>query len=74
MGHVLERVLARFPDADPSSVRSLVEQEHHQYDGRPIREFVPVLVEREVNHVLQVARQRGPSELPPAPVKNLVPQ
>ncbi len=61
MGHVLERVLARFPDADPASIRSLVEQEHHQYDGRPIREFVPVLVEREVTHTLQLARQRVPA-------------
>jgi hypothetical protein len=30
---------------------------HHQFDGRPIRDFIPVLVEREVvDHLSSVRR------------------
>ncbi len=57
MGSVIERVRARFPDAEPEKVRMIVEQVHHEYDGRPIREFVPVLVEREVTNTLRLARR-----------------
>jgi hypothetical protein len=53
MGQVAERVLARFPDATPEQISMIVEQVHHEYDGRPIREFVPVLVEREVISTLR---------------------
>ena len=64
MGQVAERVLARFPDAEPEQISMIVEQAHHEYDGRPIREFVPVLVEREVIDTLRQARQRQPAYSP----------
>ena len=54
MGDVVERVRTRFPDARPEQIRSMVELVHHEYEGRPIREFVPVLVEREVVETLRV--------------------
>ena len=54
MGQVAERVRARFPDTAPEHISSMVEQLHRQYDGRPIREFVPVLVEREVIEKLRL--------------------
>ena len=57
MGQVMERVGTRFPEAGPAEIRKIVEQVHHQYDGRPIREFVPVLVEREVTETFHLARQ-----------------
>jgi hypothetical protein len=62
MGQVMARVGTRFPEAGPAEIRKVVEQVHHQYDGRPIREFVPVLVEREVTDTLHLARQHRSSE------------
>ena len=32
---------------DQLGVDEVVAQYHHEYDGRPIREFVPILVERD---------------------------
>jgi len=50
--HALEqladRLRGRFPDASPERIKQVVDQVHHQYDGNPIRDFIPVLVEREV--------------------------
>jgi hypothetical protein len=45
---VTERVLAKFPSQSSSSVRELVTKTHGQYAQSRIRDFVPVLVEREV--------------------------
>jgi hypothetical protein len=64
MGQVMERVQARFPDAGPERIRNLVNQAHHEYDGRPIREFVPVLVERDVTNSLRATRSTRPIEVP----------
>lgn len=55
---VTERLRGRFPELQPETVRSVVDTVHHQYDGRPIREFVPVLVEREVKDALEVENRR----------------
>ncbi|MET0725023.1 MAG: hypothetical protein ABWY36_01640 [Leifsonia sp.] len=43
---IIERLSARFPDAPHAYVESVVDSEHHVYDGRPVRTYVPVLVER----------------------------
>ncbi len=51
---VADRLHQRFPDAQPEIVKQYVARVHHSYDGRPIREFVPVLVEREVSEALEV--------------------
>ena len=53
MGDVVERVRTRFPDTRPDQIRTMVDLVHHEYEGRPIREFVPVLVEREVVDTLR---------------------
>ena len=45
---VTQRVMAKFPSQRSASVRDLVSRAHGQYDGSRIRDFVPVLVEREV--------------------------
>jgi hypothetical protein len=47
MSEVTRRLLARFPDARPEVVDALVNDLHHEFDGDPIRDFLPVLVERE---------------------------
>jgi len=45
---LVERLQLRFPNAAPEHLEQVLLEVHHQYDGRPIRDFVPVLVEREV--------------------------
>jgi hypothetical protein len=61
LDQVAERISARFPQEPPDGIRRLVEHAHRQYDGRPIREFVPVLVEREVSDMLRRSGQRTPA-------------
>ncbi len=48
LDELADRLRSRFPETPPDSIKSLVTQVHHQYDGSPIRDFIPVLVEREV--------------------------
>jgi hypothetical protein len=43
---VIARLRERFPSVDVDTIRSVVTEEHHAFDGRPIRDFVPVFVER----------------------------
>ena len=56
LDQITDRVRSRFPDAQPERVRSVVFEIHHQYDGSSIREFVPVLVEREAAETLSKDR------------------
>ena len=46
MEHVAARLMAQYPDATRERVDEVVDEEHQRYDGRPVRDFVPVLVER----------------------------
>lgn len=43
---VIERLEKRFPDVPPQHVAEVTLAAHHELDGRPIRNYVPVLVER----------------------------
>ena len=43
--HVYQRLTARFPGVDPATVRLAVEEALSSLDG-PVRNYVPVLVER----------------------------
>lgn len=36
----------QFPDVPPEEILSVVAAAHHRFDGRPIRDFVPILVGR----------------------------
>jgi hypothetical protein len=55
---VADRLAARYPQAPPVSIRSLVFQTHQQFDGSPIRDYIPVLVERGVGEHLDQASSR----------------
>lgn len=57
LDQLADRLRGRFPDAPPESITHMVAQAHHEYDGRPIRDFIPVLVEREVVDHLRVHRR-----------------
>jgi len=62
--HLHVRLCARFPDVPVAQVQRMITDAHQQYDGRPIRDFIPVLVEREVREQLRsgqaVPEQRSP--------------
>ncbi len=47
ISEVSRRLQEKFPHVRPESVDAVVATVHQQYDGRPIRDFVPVLVERD---------------------------
>jgi len=59
LDQLADRLRGRFPDASPESIKTMVAQAHHEYDGRPIRDFIPVLVEREVVEHLTVRQVGG---------------
>lgn len=59
---VTDHLQRRFPESSRDAIRRLVIQAHHEYDGRPIRDFVPVLVERQVNDDLARLRQASADE------------
>lgn len=42
------RMRRRFPQVPPEVLDAAVTQSWKQYDGRPVRDFIPVLVERDV--------------------------
>jgi hypothetical protein len=48
MDELADRLRGRFPNARPENIKREVNRVHHQFDGNPIRDFIPVLVEREV--------------------------
>jgi hypothetical protein len=53
------RLRERFPGLSPDEVDEVVATYHHQFDGRPIRDFVPILVERQArDHLRTFPRQR----------------
>jgi hypothetical protein len=55
LDRVAERLAARYPQMQPDTIRSLVFQTHQQFEGSPIRDYVPLLVERAVRESLDQA-------------------
>ncbi|BBX00779.1 hypothetical protein BST36_00410 [Mycolicibacterium moriokaense] len=43
---LVDRLVDRFPGLDPVTVRWVVGEIHARYDGRPVREYIPLFVER----------------------------
>lgn len=43
---VIDRLAEKYPDVDRGRIREIVDEEHRAFDGRPVRDFVPVLVEK----------------------------
>lgn len=43
---IIERLEQQFPDVPPQHVAEIILAAHRELDGRPIRIYVPVLVER----------------------------
>lgn len=60
---VEERLCRRFPELDPTVVEAAVRLAHAQLTG-PIRDFVPVLVERAARDRLSFAARDVPARPP----------
>jgi hypothetical protein len=43
---VIGRLQDRFPDHGQEQIRAAVTNAHREFEGRPIRDFVPIFVER----------------------------
>jgi hypothetical protein len=48
-----ERLTKRFPDLSPDLVEAAVADSRPEFDGNPIRDFVPLFVERAAKQRLQ---------------------
>lgn len=58
VARVVERVHERFPWYGDEAVARVVDECYHQFDGTRIREFIPILVEREAtDHFRTLDRQ-----------------
>lgn len=47
-----DKLVHTYPEVEADQVSKLVEQEYARYEGRPIRDFVPLLVERHAKEEL----------------------
>jgi hypothetical protein len=43
---VADRLTSKYPTVPPAALTSVVQGVHARFDGRPVREYVPLLVER----------------------------
>jgi hypothetical protein len=49
IGEVIERLTHKHPTVSPLTVADVVQKVHAKFDGRPVRDFVPLFVERNAN-------------------------
>lgn len=43
---VIDRLAEKYPSVERAEIASIVAEEYGQLDGRPVRDFVPVLIEK----------------------------
>jgi hypothetical protein len=61
IAEVSNRLHKRFPEVEPATVDQVVSTYHHEFDGSPIRDFVPILVERQArDRLTRIPMQRRP--------------
>jgi len=53
---LIQRLTTRFSTTPPETVRAVVHASYDEFKGRPIRDFVPVLVERDAKERLSAGR------------------
>jgi hypothetical protein len=68
IGDVIDRVAGRLPSIPRQTIEATVEQHHHEFDERPIRDYVPLFVERDTIRTLAT---QAPAVLPSASVLDL---
>lgn len=52
IGQVVDRLLAGFPQVPQDTVQEMARSVHHRFDDAPIRDFVPLFVERHTKEKL----------------------
>ncbi|QTE28152.1 three-helix bundle dimerization domain-containing protein [Pengzhenrongella sicca] len=55
LAQVCDRLAERYPAVPPVDIRRAVDTAHRRLDGRPVRNYVPVLVERAARETLRAA-------------------
>jgi hypothetical protein len=43
---LVERLTTNYPTVSPEKVAAVVQENHARFEGRPLREYVPLFVER----------------------------
>ena len=59
---VIERLTKKYPDVDRGEIEQIVAEEHQAFAGRPVRDFVPVLVEKSAKKRVKALEQERTSE------------
>jgi len=49
---IVERLARNYPTVPPATVSTVVRGIHARFDGRPLRDYVPLFVERNAKHEL----------------------
>jgi hypothetical protein len=57
--HLIERLVMRFPHLPGKTVEEEVRSVHRRFEGAPLRNFVPVLVEHDVLIALKIRAGRA---------------
>jgi hypothetical protein len=57
---VVARLIDRYPALSASTVSDVVRAIHSRYDGRPLRDYVPLFVERHAKSALEQLRLVSP--------------
>ena len=52
---VVNRLKTSYPDVSPDRVTTVVEHNHARFDGSPVRDFIPLFVERRARRELASA-------------------
>ena len=53
LARLTERLSKQFPEISQEQIEQLVRGRHAEFEGRPVRDFVPILVERGVRAQLR---------------------
>jgi hypothetical protein len=60
---IIDRLVTRHPETAEQAVTDVVHTAYHRYDGTPIRDFIPLLVERRAHEQIAGSSYLAPPEL-----------
>jgi len=63
ISRVTRRLQQQFPELEAETVEAVVNERYHMFDGRPIRVFIPILVEHAAANISMavILRRHDPS-------------
>jgi hypothetical protein len=65
IARVVRRVRQQFPEMSVEIVEHAVHGNYERFDGRPVRDFAPILIERAARSDLVITQQQPPSQRTP---------